>query len=109
MQNLHGVILTISAHRAKNAYQYQHASKKCISMTYVTTNKSIVKYFRILSSFTGITAILALKYMINRIIHGKIHIAWHIPRAPYQPSWPSALELIYMGPLGLIYAMQYGF
>ena len=38
MQNLHGVILAtsqspISARRAKNAYQYQHACKKCISIT----------------------------------------------------------------------------
>jgi hypothetical protein len=31
--------------------------KKCISIMYVMTNKSVVKYFRILSPFT--TAILA--------------------------------------------------
>jgi hypothetical protein len=103
MQNLHSVILATSQLSIS-----EHCAKKCISISarvqkmhinditmkmYVTTNNSIDKYFRILSSFT--TASLAWKYMINRIIHAKIHITWYIsPRAPYLSSGPSVIRLI---------------
>jgi hypothetical protein len=58
----------ISECHAKNAYQFisTHAKMHINIVTmkkYVTTNKSIVKYFRVLSSFT--TAILAWYYMIH--------------------------------------------
>jgi hypothetical protein len=50
MQNLQSMILAmsqspISERCAKNAYQYQHACKKCISVM-SQWNKSAVKYFR---------------------------------------------------------------
>jgi hypothetical protein len=61
---------------------------------YVTQNKAVVKYVKILSSFT--MPILAWYYTINRTIQAKVHIAWHInPQAQYHPSGPLVIGLVY--------------
>jgi hypothetical protein len=79
----------ISANCATNVFQHQHIMQKMhindVKMKlYLMTNRCAVKYLNILSWFT----ILAWQYMINRIIHAKIHITWHIsPRADMGPLW----------------------
>jgi hypothetical protein len=71
----------------KNAYQYQHACGKCISMTsqWKSMSQKTSQSSNILQSFvfTYYGKFCLIVYMINRIMHAKIHIAWY-----YQPSSP---------------------